>query len=209
MKIEIRNNTFVLHASGAIFWEDQKILLISDVHLGKISHFRKHGLAIPENAIPENFKRMTNMVELFHPEKIIFLGDLFHSKMNDEWKLFADWVASMHLGIILVEGNHDIIGRQNYIDLNVDVCQKLGFGDFLFTHHPMETEGFYNFCGHVHPGIKLKGMGKQSLKLACFFRRENQLILPAFGEFTGNYLIEPEENELVYAIAHNEVIRVF
>lgn len=209
MKIELRNNSFILHASGAVFWEDQKILLISDVHLGKVSHFRKHGLAIPGNAIIENFKRMDQVIEFFRPEKIVFLGDLFHSKINSEWKFFEDWVAKIEPGIILIEGNHDIISRQNYINLNIDVCQKLGFGDFLMTHHPKETEGMFNFCGHIHPGIKLKDLGRQPLKLACFFRKENQLILPAFGEFTGNYFMQPEENDRVYAIAHNEVIRVF
>lgn len=209
MRIAIKNNNFKLHASGAVFWKEQKILLISDVHLGKVSHFRKHGLAIPGNAITENFKRMNDVVALFNPEKIIFLGDLFHSQINNEWNIFADWATKITAGIILVEGNHDIIERQNYIDLGINICQKLNFQDFLMTHYPDEAEGSFNFCGHVHPGIKLKDLGRQSLKLPCFFHKENQLILPAFGAFTGKYFIKPEENDRVYAIAHNEVIRVF
>lgn len=208
MKIEIGNNSFTLHASGAIFWKEKKILLISDVHLGKIAHFRKHGLAIPENAIVENFNRLDEVVALFHPKKIIFLGDLFHSKMNAEWNLFAYWVHKIQTEIILVEGNHDIIDRKNYADLNVKIHSKLIIGDFLLTHHPNETEGFFNFCGHIHPGIKLKDLGRQSMKLACFFRKDKQLVLPAFGEFTGNYFMKPNENDQVYAIAMNEVIRV-
>lgn len=208
MKIEIGNNSFTLHASGAIFWKEKKILLISDVHLGKIAHFRKHGLAIPENAIVENFNRLDEVVALFHPKKIIFLGDLFHSKMNAEWNLFAYWVHKIQTEIILVEGNHDIIDRKNYAGLNIKIHSKLIIGDFLLTHHPNETEGFFNFCGHIHPGIKLKDLGRQSMKLACFFRKDKQLILPAFGEFTGNYFMKPNENDQVYAIAMNEVIRV-
>ena len=208
MKIEIGNNSFTLHASGAIFWKEKKILLISDVHLGKIAHFRKHGLAIPENAIVENFNRLDEVVALFHPKKIIFLGDLFHSKMNAEWNLFAYWVHKIQTEIVLVEGNHDIIDRKNYADLNIKIHSKLIIGDFLLTHHPNETERFFNFCGHIHPGIKLKDLGRQSMKLACFFRKDKQLILPAFGEFTGNYFMKPNENDQVYAIAMNEVIRV-
>lgn len=209
MKIEIENNNFVLHPSGSVFWEEQNILLISDVHLGKIAHFRKHGLAIPENAIVENFNRLDEVVDLFSPEKIIFLGDLFHSKINMEWNLFAYWVHKTNTEIILVEGNHDIIDKQNYVDLNIKIHPELIIEEFLLTHHPNETKGFFNFCGHVHPGIKLKDVGRQSLKLSCFFRKENQLIFPAFGEFTGNYFMKPNENDRVYAIANNEVIRVF
>lgn len=209
MKIEIKNNSFDLHASGAVFWEQKQILLISDVHLGKIAHFRKHGLAIPANAIVENFNRLDEVVDLFSPEKIIFLGDLFHSKINAEWNLFAYWAHKTNTQIILVEGNHDIIDKQNYIDLNIKIHSQLLLDGFLLTHHPDATEGVFNFCGHIHPGIKLKDLGRQSMKLACFFRKENQLILPAFGEFTGNYFMKPNENEQVYAIANNEVIRVF
>jgi DNA ligase-associated metallophosphoesterase len=209
MNIEIRNNDFALHASGAVFWYEKKILLISDVHLGKIAHFRKHGLAIPENAIPENFKRLDEVVRVFNPEKIIFLGDLFHSKINTEWSLFSYWVSTITAEIILVEGNHDIIAKENYIDLNIAIHPELVIDKFLLTHHPEGTERFFNFCGHIHPGIKLKDLGRQSLKLACFFKKETQLILPAFGEFTGKYFMQPNENDRVYAVAHNEVIRVF
>lgn len=208
MEIEIKNNTFILHSSGAIFWKEKNIVLISDVHLGKIAHFRKHGFAIPGNAILENFTRMHEVLELFNPEKIIFLGDLFHSKINNEWKLFADWVQKISQEIILVEGNHDIIDKQNYASLNILIHSKLLIDEFLLTHHPIETENFFNFCGHIHPGIKLKDVGRQSIKLACFFQKEKQMILPAFGEFTGQYYLEPEENDRVYAIANTDVIRV-
>ena len=175
---------------------------------GKIAHFRKNGLAIPQNAIHENFKRLDEVLALFNPYKIIFLGDLFHSKMNNEWKMFVDWVNKMSLKIILVEGNHDIIAKQHYEELGIAVSPKLIIDEFLLTHHPTETEHVFNFCGHVHPGIKLNDVGRQSLKLACFFRKENQMILPSFGEFTGKYFIKPDEKDCVFAIAKDKVIRV-
>ena len=208
MDIEIENNNFTLHASGAIFWKEKNTVLISDVHLGKIAHFRKNGLAIPENAILENFTRMDEVLELFKPEKLIFLGDLFHSKINNEWILFANWVKKIDLEIILVEGNHDIIDKQNYASLNIGIHSKLLIDNFLLTHHPIETDNFFNFCGHIHPGIKLKDVGRTLLKLACFFQKEKQLIFPAFGEFTGQFYLEPKENDKVYAIANTDVIRV-
>lgn len=208
MKIEIKNNHFTLHSSGALFWEEQNVLLISDVHLGKIAHFRKHGLAIPSAPISENFKRLDEVVTFFHPKTIIFLGDLFHSKINKEWHLFADWVMKSDNEIILIEGNHDIIAKRHYANLNIVIYIQLIIADFVLTHHPAETDGYFNFCGHIHPGIKLRDIGRGVLKLACFFRRGEQMILPAFGEFTGNYFMPTQENDAVYAIANSEVIRV-
>ena len=208
MKIQINQQNFTLHHSGALFWEEQKMLLISDVHLGKVAHFRKHGLAIPESAILENFVKLNSVLEVFNAEIIVFLGDLFHSKINNEWHFFAAWVNSIEAEIILVEGNHDIIAKQNYSDLNIVILSKLLIEEFLLTHHPTQSEAYFNFCGHIHPGIKIKDLGRQALKLACFFNKENQMILPAFGEFTGSYFLKPQKNDAVYAIANDRIIKV-
>lgn len=208
MKITIHNQNFVLHPCGAAFWEEKKILLISDLHLGKIAHFRKHGMAIPEKAVQENFTRLNNVLHLFDAETIIFLGDLFHSKINNEWDFFADWTKTVTQQLILVEGNHDIISKKYYADLNIEIHTEIILDDFLLTHHPSKRENFFNLCGHIHPGIKLKGMGKQFLSLSCFFRKPDQLIFPAFGEFTGNFYLIPEENDKVYVLAKDEVIEI-
>lgn len=208
MKITIKNQNFVLHPCGVAFWEEKKTLLISDLHLGKVSHFRKHGMAIPEKAVQENFNRLNNILKLFDAKTIIFLGDLFHSKINNEWNFFADWAKTILQRIILIEGNHDIISKKYYTDLDIEIYPELVIDDFLLTHHPTERENLFNFCGHIHPGIKLKGLGKQFLSLSCFFRKANQMIFPAFGEFTGNFYLIPEQNDKVYALAKEEIIEI-
>lgn len=208
MKIQINNQNFTLHPSGAMFWEEKKILLISDVHLGKVTHFRKHGLAIPKKAIMENFSQLNDIIDLFKPLTIIFLGDLFHSKINQEWLFFVEWNNTISQKIILVEGNHDIISKDHYSHLAIEVYKELTINDFLLTHHPTEKEGLFNFCGHIHPGVQLKGIGKQFLKLACFFHKPNQLIFPAFGTFTGNFYLVPTEQDKIYVIVKDEVIEV-
>jgi DNA ligase-associated metallophosphoesterase len=208
LDIKIQNQNFTLHQSGAVFWKQKSMLLISDVHIGKVAHFRKHGMAIPGNAIFENFNRLTDVATFFNPGQIVFLGDLFHSKINNEWNLFADWVQSISSEIILVEGNHDIIAKYKYRDLKIPVIPELIIDDFLLTHHPDERGDLFNFCGHIHPGIVLRGIGRQSLRLPCFFQKEKQLILPAFGEFTGNFYLVPTEQDTVYAITDNEVILI-
>lgn len=208
MNITIQNHTFTLHSSGALFWETQKMLLISDVHLGKVSHFRKHGLAIPNDAILENFNKLTQVVDFFCPEKLVFLGDLFHSSKNQEWNLFEEWVAGCVSKITLIAGNHDIIDKRHYTDLNIDVLQFLEMEDFLLTHRPTEKKGRFNLSGHIHPGVTLRGLGGQSLKLPCFFQKENQMILPAFGEFTGKHVMKPDQEDIIYAIAQDQIIVV-
>ncbi|WP_286967586.1 ligase-associated DNA damage response endonuclease PdeM [Flavobacterium sp. UBA4854] len=208
MKIQIQNETFILHPSGAVYWESKKIIIISDVHLGKVTHFRKHGIAIPQNAISENFRKITEVLDEFMPEKIIFLGDLFHSSKNAEWNLFEEWLSIHDQETYLITGNHDIIDEIHYKKIGVIVTELLELNHFFFTHHPTEKENLFNFSGHIHPGIVLRGLGLQTLKLRCFFCKPNQMILPAFGEFTGKYFLKPNSEDTVYAIAGNDVVQI-
>lgn len=208
LSITIQNQIFILHQSGTIFWQAKKTLLISDVHMGKVAHFRQHGIAIPELAVHGNLERLDEIMAFFNPEKIIFLGDLFHSKINTEWELFTHWVKSTTAEILLVEGNHDIIAKENYTLLEIKIFESLTIDGFLLTHHPTISPGFFNFCGHIHPGIKLYDVGRQPLRLPCFFQKPDQMILPAFGEFTGNHYLKPSKADKVYVITESEVIPI-
>ena len=109
LSIPIKNQEFVLHHSGGVFWAQKSMLLISDVHLGKVGHFRKFGAAVPQKAIHKNFILLDEIVNHFQPFQVCFLGDLFHSSLNKEWQLFENWVEKTPTEIILVAGNHDII----------------------------------------------------------------------------------------------------
>ncbi|MEM7484239.1 MAG: ligase-associated DNA damage response endonuclease PdeM [Bacteroidota bacterium] len=206
--IQIINQEFVLHPLGGIFWVEKSMLLISDVHLGKVAHFRKFGAAVPQKAIHKNFMLLDEIASEFQPFQICFLGDLFHSSLNKEWQLFENWVEKTPSEIILVAGNHDIIAPEKFETLGISIFKELELDGFLLTHHPEEKKGFFNFCGHIHPAIRLKGFGRQRLKLSCFFKKQQQLILPAFGEFTGTFVLEPTKEDEVYAIVEDEIIKV-
>ncbi|WP_418498044.1 ligase-associated DNA damage response endonuclease PdeM [Flagellimonas sp.] len=208
LDIHIQGKEFQLHPLGGLFWVEKSLLLISDVHLGKVNHFRKFGAAVPRKAIHKNFVLLDMIVADFQPFQICFLGDLFHSSLNKEWELFENWVAKTPAEIILVSGNHDIIAPEKYRQLNVEIFPELIIDNFLLTHHPEEREGLFTFCGHIHPAVKLYGFGRQKLKLPCFFKSKNQIILPAFGEFTGTYTMNPSKNDEVYAIVENAVMKV-
>lgn len=192
-----------------MLWEEKQMLLISDVHLGKISHFRKYGSAVPQNAIAENFECLTRVVDHFQPEKICFLGDLFHSSLNLEWDLFENWMQDISAEVMLVVGNHDIISALKYEAVGIKIVSELILENLLLTHHPEIRENYFNLCGHLHPGFKLNGAGKQQVKLRCFYKSGEQMILPAFGEFTGNYWISPNVGDQVFVITKKEVILVY
>ena len=208
LRTTIHNETFIMHPSGVLYWEQAGILLISDVHLGKVSHFRKSGSAVPQGAIQRNFELMDEVLDYFNPREIYFLGDLFHSYLNQEWQLFESWIQSQSVRFTLISGNHDIISPIKFESLGIYVCEAMHTSPFFFTHHPTEEEGYFNFAGHLHPAVRLKGMGRQTLRLPCFFRSPKQMILPAFGEFTGSHVVAPGKTDQVYAIAGDEVIDV-
>lgn len=207
-RIQINSQNFTLHPSGAIFWEEKKILLIADVHLGKVVHFRKYGAAIPANAAYKNLEKLTEVTNHFLPNMVCFLGDLFHSKLNEEWQDFVKWVEYCTAEVILISGNHDVIPHYLYEDLGVKVFDDMLLDNFYLTHHPTDLEGTFNFSGHIHPGIKMRGVGRQYLRLSCFYKTLNSLILPAFGNFTGKHILTPSGKDEVFAIVEGDVICV-
>lgn len=206
--IKLQNQEFILHPLGGIFWVEKSMLLISDVHLGKVAHFRKFGAAVPQKAVHKNFILLDEIVNHFQPFQICFLGDLFHSSLNKEWQLFENWVKKTPSEIILIAGNHDIIAPEKFEGLDISIFQELILDRFLLTHHPEERKDLFNFCGHIHPAITLKGFGRQQLRLPCFFKKENQLIFPAFGTFTGTHILKPKKGDEVFAIVENEVVKI-
>lgn len=206
--IQIKDQHFTMHPLGVLFWKEKSMLLISDVHLGKVSHFRKFGAAVPQKVVQKNFDLMDEVVAFFQPQTIVFMGDLFHSSLNKEWQFFEKWTSNITSKMILVIGNHDIISPVKYEDLGIAVVYEIKSENFLLTHHPEERKGFFNFCGHIHPAIRLRGMGRQSVRLRCFYKSKKQMLLPAFGEFTGSHTLEAKEGCAIFALLGDTVLPV-
>ncbi len=207
----ILDQTFWLTAQRSVFWEQQKALVVSDLHLGKSGHFRKAGIAVPQSVYKEDLQRLLDLLLYFKPEQLIVVGDLFHSVANKELELFARWrIDFSYLKIILVKGNHDILKREWYIHNNIEVIDNtLTIGAFSFTHDQCDADSTsYSFCGHIHPGIVLNGMGKQTLRFPCFYFAPDHCILPAFGKFTGLANVHPSKKDVVFAIADDSLIRL-
>jgi uncharacterized protein len=215
-KFILDDQTLWLSPERCIFWEEEKALILSDLHFGKTGHFRKSGIGVPQNLFKEDLQRLFAQVQFFKPTQLLIVGDLFHSHANKEMDMFLKWRNDLpHLQLRLIRGNHDILARKFYAAANIEVTkQKLSVKNFCFTHDINETceEEYGNtnftFSGHVHPGIYMNGMGKQSLRFPCFYFTKEYAILPAFSHFTGLYKITPKKSDKVFALVENAVLKI-
>lgn len=202
--------TLVLHPLSAAYWEETSTLLLADLHLGKVSHFRKNGSAVPDAAATANLDRLIFLLLEFKPRRVLFLGDLFHSVHNPEWEAFEALLYRFpETRFDLVQGNHDILPEECFQRANIHLHkQNLESGPFIFSHEPLPEDNSerYNIGGHIHPGVRLKGPGKQYLRLPCFYFGAKQALLPAFGVFTGLGEIRPKAADKIYVIAGNQVL---
>ncbi len=208
---KIHGQRLWLSALRAVFWEEQKTLVVSDLHFGKTGHFRKSGIAVPQTVYKEDLQRLVSLLHYFNPAKMIVVGDFFHSHANVELDWFKKWRKDFPaLQIVLVKGNHDILQEEWYRDAGIETIEKeLQLGPFLFTHDKCEDRpGLYIFCGHIHPGIYLQGLGRQSLRLPCFYFAQHHCVLPAFSRFTGTALVTPAAGENVFAIVENKLLPI-
>ena len=189
-RIRLRQQTLELHPLKAIYWHEKKALLLADLHLGKAGHFRRAGIAVPHAVRHDNYDRLINLLLEYRPERVLLLGDLFHSDYNQAWEDFVDLLAqfSGSTQFELIPGNHDILEADYYAEAGL-VVRPIDWieGPFLLTHHPRKSypDGYYGLAGHIHPGVRLYGAGRQSLRLPCFYFGQTGGILPAFGAFTG------------------------
>lgn len=196
----------------AIYWPAKKYLILSDLHFGKAAHFRKHGLAVPSEVALENFNTLSALIETTQATAIFFLGDLFHSTHNSEWEEFKAWRKKFPLLIFhLVMGNHDILHKKEYEDLNLIVHPtSYVVAPFVFSHKPMYTASplGYNIAGHIHPSVQIKGNGRQKLKINCFYFTNHYALLPAFGSFTGSCCLEIKGGDHVFLVLKNSVVKM-
>jgi len=199
----IKEQQLWLSPERCIFWEEEKALILSDLHFGKTGHFRKSGIAVPPSVYREDLHRLLTQIQYFQPRKLLIVGDLFHSRENLELTLFKKWREDLaHVDVHLIEGNHDILSKDWYTQAGITVhTGELQIGPFGFIHDITESGcSAYCFSGHIHPGIWISGMGKQALRLPCFYFGEAFAVLPAFSRFTGCAAIDPAPNANVFAI---------
>lgn len=211
MRVEIFDEQLDLFPQKAVFWPKKGILFLADLHIGKINHFRRSGIPVPSKANDKNLEVIVDLVDQSRAERVICLGDLFHSHYNPEWEVFGELVKHFNnTSFELVLGNHDIMSDQQYIRKGIKVYDSLCIEPFIFTHHPMTDIDplLYNLSGHIHPGVNMRGKARQSVTLPCFYFGAQAGLLPAFGTFTGLARINPKKDDKVFVIVDDKIIAV-
>ena len=195
----------------AVWIESLRVLLLADLHFGKASHFRKAGIPIPEQVHDLDYIRIEKLIRKHNPAHTYFLGDLFHSSWNEQWEDLGAFLPQFPESTFhLVLGNHDILPPEKYRDSSIQVYRNaVVLESFLLSHEPTTPPlGLLNICGHIHPGILLKGKAKQSVRIPIFHFSEDCLVLPSFGNFTGLFLINGKKTDYVWGIAEERVISI-
>jgi len=213
----ILGQTFWVSPERCLYWEEENALIVSDLHLGKSGHFRKEGIAIPQTLYKADLQRLMSQLYLFKANRLIIVGDMTHSKANKELDLFVRWRKDFPtLEVELIRGNHDILEQAWYEDAGIIVHErKKESGPFLFLHDLQmrkkleeRDRSLYSFTGHMHPGISIRGKGKQYLTFPCFYFAKDYCVLPAFSRFTGTFMVTPEKSETAFAIVENGLIKM-
>lgn len=211
MTINCREEVLILSKEKAIYWAAKRMLIISDLHIGKSAHFRKHGLQVPDDVGHTDLQRLTRLMVEFSPETLLVTGDMFHNRINSDANAFMEWRKGYALlKVVLIKGNHDDLKNEDYEALNIEVHTKeLLCFPFRFIHDkPKEFDEYYNISGHIHPGVVLYGKARQQLKFPCFYFSDTCAVLPAFSVFTGLFILKPEKGDRFYAVTPDKVIAV-
>jgi DNA ligase-associated metallophosphoesterase len=210
--IDVAGERLVLLPERAAFWSRTETLLVADPHFGKAAAFRAAGVPVPRGTTSETLARIGLALDRTHARRLIFLGDFLHAREGrapETLRVINEWRAHRaSIEMILVRGNHDARAGDPPLELDVRcVDAPLVEGPFAFTHKPARLDLGYVLCGHVHPGVRLTGAARQSMRLPCFWFSPTTGVLPAFGELTGLEIVDVAPDDRVWVVAGDEVIQ--
>src|SRR5438094_3601104 len=77
-KVTISDVKFLADLSGALFWQEQRLLVVSDLHLEKGSSFAARGVLLPPYDTAATLARVARLITHYAPRCVIALGDSFH-----------------------------------------------------------------------------------------------------------------------------------
>jgi uncharacterized protein len=194
----------------AIRWPQGRALFIADLHMGKAATYRALGQPVPGGTTLENLDRLSALIEKHSPQQLIFLGDFLHAAAARTTSVMAaltQW-RQQHatVDMTLVRGNHDSRAGDPPASLRITVVDEpYLLGPFALCHHPQLHATHFVLAGHVHPVCRLSGRGRDSLRMPCFVADAGQAVLPAFGEFTGGWLVPGEPGQTLYPVGGQRV----
>lgn len=171
-------------ASGSLWWPAERLLCVSDLHLGKADRIaRRSGAMLPPYEVAETLARLDAEIAALDPARVVALGDSFDDFIAAR-SLAGDLrmrIARMASGRdwVWIAGNHDPAP-----------CGLPGIGVAGFTHGPLvfrhiaAPDARAEISGHYHPKARL-GLGGGSVSRPCFLVDGRRVVMPAFGTYTG------------------------
>ena len=173
--------------SGALIWEEQRLLVVSDLHLEKGSSFASRGVLLPPYDTVATLSRLGAVIARHDPRMVIALGDSFHDREAHErlTRSNRDTLAALQArrDWIWISGNHDPALPS---DLGGMVATEVAIGPIHFRHEP--TGAFGEIAGHLHPKARIATRGR-AMERRCLATDGERAVMPAFGAYVGGLSI--------------------
>ncbi|MGH1415666.1 MAG: ligase-associated DNA damage response endonuclease PdeM [Pelagimonas sp.] len=171
-------------ASGALFWPDRALLVVSDLHFGKSARLSAVGGAqLPPYETRETLQKLETDLETTSARSVVCLGDSFDTPDVETALPKADrlWITHLQAGRdwVWIEGNHD----PGPVRLGGAHLAQITIGPLTFRHIAA-SDPRAEISGHYHPKARIPLRGR-SLTRPCFLVDQQRIILPAYGAFTG------------------------
>jgi DNA ligase-associated metallophosphoesterase len=177
--------TLVADPAGAIYWPDEKLLAVADLHLEKGSAFAARGVLLPPYDTAATLARLARLIERYSPSLVIALGDSFHDVGGPSRLSGASRGALTALqrgrNWVWMSGNHDPDPAENIGGRFADV---LALGALTFRHEPSPRQSDGEIAGHLHPLARIARRGR-AVSRRCFACDGRRLVMPAFGAYAG------------------------
>lgn len=172
-------------ADGALWWADEGLLAVADLHLEKGSSFARRGQMLPPYDTADTLCRLTRLIARLSPRVVVALGDSFHDDGGAGRLAARDraTLGTLQSGRdwVWIAGNHDR-ARHDLGGMQVDV---LAAGPLVFRHEPAAAAAAPGeVAGHLHPVARVVRLGR-SVRRRCFAGDGHRLVLPAFGAYAG------------------------
>jgi uncharacterized protein len=176
--------------SGAIVWEEQSLLVVSDLHLEKGSSFAARGVLLPPYDTVATLSRLALVIARHDPHVVIALGDSFHDR-EAHARLSADdrdalGALQSRRDWIWISGNHDPAIPAG---LGGVVAAEVAIGPIAFRHEPTGVAG--EIAGHLHPKARVPTRGR-TVERRCFACDGERAVMPAFGAYAGGLSIRDQ-----------------
>lgn len=189
-EISFHDAKLQLNGDGTIYWPDESVLIVSDLHLEKGAALST-GAPLPQYDTIDTLQRLQERLFITNPQRLICLGDSFHTterafRLPPEHHQFLHQIAEK-TDIIWVTGNHD---AQLPERLPGQIRDEIMINDIRFCH---ETDGTHHgtISGHYHPKARVQ-LRARNLSARCFIESPSDIIMPAFGSYTGGLNIHHE-----------------